>query len=134
MDPERLRHVLQSLAEGVAVVEPGSREILFENAKFFQWFPIEAEGTDATLDVRNILLDPTGALVFAIVLGNFDLLQGCRALFQYLLGLTGFGRAFFTFVGCAGKVAHGKRDHEKHACRRQNAQCWYPSPHSLSSK
>ena len=33
------REVLQSLDEGVALVDADSWEILFENAKFFSWFP-----------------------------------------------------------------------------------------------
>jgi class 3 adenylate cyclase len=38
-DPDSLKQLVQSISVGVAVVEPGSWNILFENAKFFQWFP-----------------------------------------------------------------------------------------------
>ncbi len=38
-DPFNPKQLVQSLSLGVAVVEPESWTILFENAKFFQWFP-----------------------------------------------------------------------------------------------
>ena len=37
--PEMLRHALQSLGVGVAVVRTETWSILFENAPFFRWFP-----------------------------------------------------------------------------------------------
>ncbi len=52
MDDDCLLHVVQSLGEGIAIVEPGSWKILFENAKFFQWFPFDADEADSTLDAR----------------------------------------------------------------------------------
>lgn len=41
-----LRQVIQSLNHGVALVERGSWRIIFENAKFFQWFPPPEDGDD----------------------------------------------------------------------------------------
>ena len=41
---ELLRLVTQTLSVGVAVVDPDSWEVLFENASFFRWFP---PGSDA---------------------------------------------------------------------------------------
>jgi class 3 adenylate cyclase len=45
------REVLQSLEEGIALVDADSWEILFENAKFFTWFP-PGEDDDETLTKR----------------------------------------------------------------------------------
>lgn len=39
LDEETMRQVIQTLSYGVAVVDPRSWAILFENAKFFTWFP-----------------------------------------------------------------------------------------------
>ena len=37
-DISHLKHCLQTLKTGVAVVDPDDWSIIFENAKFFQWF------------------------------------------------------------------------------------------------
>jgi adenylate cyclase len=42
---------VQALGVGVAVVDPETWSVLFENPKFFQWFPSEGDG-DGTLDTR----------------------------------------------------------------------------------
>jgi adenylate cyclase len=41
VDADHLLQVLQSLGEGVAVVDPETWEIDLENARFFEWFPCE---------------------------------------------------------------------------------------------
>lgn len=41
LDEKSLRQLAQTLSIGVAVVEPETWTILFENAKFFTWFPPE---------------------------------------------------------------------------------------------
>jgi len=46
-----LREMLQSLKEGVALVDPADWSVQFENAKFFQWFP-PLEGKAETIDQR----------------------------------------------------------------------------------
>mgnify|MGYP006411082069 FL=1 len=46
-DPETLKQLVQSMSVGVAVIEPDDWSILFENAKFFQWFPPSEEGLDS---------------------------------------------------------------------------------------
>ena len=51
-----LKHVIQSLAVGVAIVDTETWAIEFENAKFFQWFP-PLEDTDEPLATRVIGLD-----------------------------------------------------------------------------
>lgn len=38
-DGATLKHLIQSLSIGVAIVDTDSWAIVFENAKFFQWFP-----------------------------------------------------------------------------------------------
>ena len=48
---EYLRHILQTLDSGLAVVDPESWSILFENARFFQCFPPGPE-PDETLEAR----------------------------------------------------------------------------------
>lgn len=53
-----LRAVLQSVTNGVAVVDPVSWCIDFENPRFFQWFPAPVEEPEATLLVRVPSLDP----------------------------------------------------------------------------
>ncbi|NIR30005.1 MAG: adenylate/guanylate cyclase domain-containing protein [Gammaproteobacteria bacterium] len=50
------RHLLQSLNLAVALVEPARWAIVFENAKFFHWFPLDAD-PDAALDQRIKGLD-----------------------------------------------------------------------------
>lgn len=42
-----LKHSLQALRIGVAIADPDSWAILFENAKFFQWFGANGENDDA---------------------------------------------------------------------------------------
>ena len=39
VEPETLRRVLQNLSLACVIADYSSREILFENATFFQWFP-----------------------------------------------------------------------------------------------
>lgn len=51
LPPEIFRHVLQGLGNGVAICDPESWEVRFENAAFFQWFPTGGE-PDAPLDQR----------------------------------------------------------------------------------
>jgi class 3 adenylate cyclase len=51
-----LRHVLQTLGTGVAVADAASGAILFENARFFDWFPA-VTGSEETLAARLPALD-----------------------------------------------------------------------------
>ncbi len=46
-----LTRLVQTLGVGVAVVDPESWSVEFENAKFFQWFP-PGEGGEETVDAR----------------------------------------------------------------------------------
>jgi len=46
-----LRQILQTLNYGVALVDSKTWQVIFENAKFFQWFPPTADGDDK-LDLR----------------------------------------------------------------------------------
>lgn len=48
---EDYKQLIQSLGIGIAVVDPESWSILFENAKFFQWIPA-VEDTEAPLTAR----------------------------------------------------------------------------------
>jgi len=50
-DGATLKHLVQSLTVGVAVVDTESWAIEFENAKFFRWFP-PVEDTDEPLTTR----------------------------------------------------------------------------------
>ena len=50
-DPAVLRQVAQTLSEGIALVQPQSWEIVFENANFFKWFP-PGDDADDPLTVR----------------------------------------------------------------------------------
>jgi adenylate cyclase len=50
-NPETLRLVAQSLSSGIAVVDPDSWEVVFENANFFKWFP-PGEDADEPLTAR----------------------------------------------------------------------------------
>lgn len=43
---DSLKQLVQSLDVGLAVVDPETWSVVFENAKFFQWFPSEAEGNE----------------------------------------------------------------------------------------
>lgn len=52
MTEPSFRNVLQSLPAAIALVEPDTWRIVFENARFFQWFPPPVEDTDASLEVR----------------------------------------------------------------------------------
>jgi adenylate cyclase len=49
--PQSLKQILQSLNDGIALVDPDDWSIKFENAKFFQWFPPTDDG-DHVLTVR----------------------------------------------------------------------------------
>ncbi len=59
-DRDSLRQMVQSLNIAVAVADPETWEILFENARFFQWFPPE-EDADAPLGKRISTFDPAKA-------------------------------------------------------------------------
>jgi adenylate cyclase len=61
LNNEVLRQVTQSLSSGIAVVDPDSWEILFENARFFKWFP-PASDADEPLTQRMSGLNPSRAL------------------------------------------------------------------------
>jgi adenylate cyclase len=50
LDPALLRQLSQSLKVGVAVVDPVTWAVVFENAAFFKWFP--PEGDDDSLPAR----------------------------------------------------------------------------------
>ena len=50
-DSDYVRHGLQALKSGVAIVAAESWSILFENAKFFDWFAPSGE-SDETLESR----------------------------------------------------------------------------------
>jgi len=54
---EMLRTALQSLGTAVAIADPESWEIRFENACFFQWFPPGDDDPDAPLPRRLSALD-----------------------------------------------------------------------------
>src|SRR5262245_54212182 len=51
IDPELLRRAFQSLEVAIAVARPESGKIIFENAKFFQWFGPK-EDVDAAIWTR----------------------------------------------------------------------------------
>ncbi|MGA7272420.1 MAG: hypothetical protein WB239_15210, partial [Acidimicrobiia bacterium] len=57
MDEAAFRTVLKSLPTAIAVVDPETWQIEFENAKFFEWFPPPVEATEAELGVRVPFLD-----------------------------------------------------------------------------
>ncbi len=50
------KHILQSIETAIAVAEPDTGQIIFENAKFFDWFPL-ADVKSATLPLRIPGLD-----------------------------------------------------------------------------
>jgi len=56
-----LKQLLQSLSMGVALVDPGTWSVVFENAKFFQWLP-PGEDADAPLTTRIPGMKPDRAL------------------------------------------------------------------------
>lgn len=56
-----LIQMLRSLSTAIAAVDCKSRQIVFENAKFFQWFPITGN-PDAPLDARVAGLDLDAAI------------------------------------------------------------------------
>lgn len=60
-DPLPLRELLQSLGFGVAVVDAQDWTLLFENARFFEWFPPPPEADDADLALRFAGLDAAEA-------------------------------------------------------------------------
>ena len=55
-DDVSLLDLLHTIGEGVAVVDPESLEVVFENARFFEWFPTDGELED-TLPHRLPALD-----------------------------------------------------------------------------
>ncbi len=59
-NPQSLNQILQSLNDGVALVDSDDWSIAFENAKFFQWFPPNGE-TDELLTVCMPGFDPERA-------------------------------------------------------------------------
>jgi adenylate cyclase len=54
VDSDLVRHLFQTLGVGIAVAEPDDFTILFENAKFFEWFPPDGQ------DVENLVGRVTG--------------------------------------------------------------------------
>lgn len=46
LDEKTLRQVAQGLSVGIAVVEPQTWTVVFENAKFFAWFPPEHDADE----------------------------------------------------------------------------------------
>lgn len=50
-DSDFIRDSIRELKTGVAVAEPESWAVLFENAKFFQWFPPQGD-PDASVEAR----------------------------------------------------------------------------------
>jgi hypothetical protein len=46
-DQDQLKQLLQNLSFGLAIVNPDTWSIEFENAKFFQWFPPVDESGEA---------------------------------------------------------------------------------------
>jgi adenylate cyclase len=57
VEDSRYKSLLQGLGTGVAVVEPDSLEVVFENARFFEWFPPNADVEQETLGARLADLD-----------------------------------------------------------------------------
>ena len=53
--------LLQTLSAAVAVADPATWECIFENERFFKWFPPDAEAVDAPLDQRIRSFDPDRA-------------------------------------------------------------------------
>ena len=47
VDDAFLRNLLQTIGDGVAVVEPESLAVVFENGRFFEWFPPDEEIDDS---------------------------------------------------------------------------------------
>jgi adenylate cyclase len=47
VDDTFLRNLLQTLGDGVAVVDPDSLAVVFENGRFFEWFPPDEEVDDS---------------------------------------------------------------------------------------
>jgi adenylate cyclase len=56
LDPELLRLALTSVGTGIALVDPADWSVVFENARFFEWFCREVE-VDAPLGERIPALD-----------------------------------------------------------------------------
>lgn len=68
------REVLQSLDDGVALVDSGSWEILFENAKFFGWFPPAVDDVEKLSDrVPGLNIDRAAARLEAGRNYSFDI-------------------------------------------------------------
>lgn len=51
-DDAFLRNLLQTIEAGVAVVDPDTLGIVFENGRFFEWFPPDGEVEDDSLPAR----------------------------------------------------------------------------------
>jgi class 3 adenylate cyclase len=60
-DKESLKQLVQSLNVGIAVVDPETWEIAFENARFFQWFP-PGEDADEPFGARVDCFDAERAM------------------------------------------------------------------------
>ncbi|MFU8772104.1 MAG: hypothetical protein ACNA8H_06760, partial [Anaerolineales bacterium] len=60
-DPEVLRQVVQTLNDGVAIVESETWTVVFENANFFKWFPPGSDA-DEPLTTRLAGLNSSRAL------------------------------------------------------------------------
>jgi adenylate cyclase len=56
-DETFLLNLMQSLRDGVAVFEPDSLNLVFENGRFFEWFPPDDEVDDDSLGARLPSLD-----------------------------------------------------------------------------
>ena len=56
VDDAFLRNLLQTLGDGVAVVDPDTLAVVFENGRFFEWFPPD-EDVDDSLTARFPHLD-----------------------------------------------------------------------------
>jgi adenylate cyclase len=56
IDDAFLRNLLQTLSDGVAVIDPDSLAVVFENGRFFEWFPPDEE-IDDSLSARLPNLD-----------------------------------------------------------------------------
>jgi adenylate cyclase len=44
---EFLRNLLQTIGDGIAVVDPDSLALVFENGRFFEWFPPDEDADDS---------------------------------------------------------------------------------------
>jgi class 3 adenylate cyclase len=59
LDGGHVRDVLQTLDSGVALVDPDTWSVVFENASFFTWFAPDGGDVDAALPARMPGFDPS---------------------------------------------------------------------------